>query len=187
MISPGFPVVLHVVVNFRHRHYDNSKCYGRAGKPSAQRIALALDLGDPYSRGGGSAMNTSQAEAVRVLDNLIAGRREKLDEAKKIADTIPALVADLAALERARALAAGNGHATEVPSAAETTEPSHKTGMVLEALRTAGRALTVDQIMTAVTAREPSAKRMTILGHLSRFAEKGRVRRTAPGIYEFVK
>ena len=136
------------------------------------------------------------ADVVKALDTLIRQVREDLETAKRAADSIPVLSSDLLALERARALALGNGHgvvhvAVEPGTAEVRFVPRpvtvYQTDMVLNILRTAGRPMTVKEIMAALKEQAPGAKEMTIVSHLVRFVQKGKVTRTAPSTYEIVK
>jgi hypothetical protein len=135
------------------------------------------------------------AETLRVLDKLIGDLRDELDRARAAADRIPQLSSDLAALERARAMVSGDAHESAVgpwPPAGTmpmSTIPSLQpvTEVTLNVLREAAKPVMLDDVMAAVWARVPNAKRTTVMSHLSRFVEAGRVRRVAPSTYEFVK
>jgi hypothetical protein len=140
------------------------------------------------------------AEMIPTLDKMIADTERRLGEAKRFADMIPALSSDLAALRRARDLAAHAHDSVTIgfsekasvklspPSTAEPTAPTPiLTELVLQTLVEAGRPMLVPQIVEAVRRKVPTAKEVTLVSHLVRFVQKGRVRRVAPSTYEFVK
>lgn len=133
---------------------------------------------------------------VGMLDRLIRETEQKLEEAKRAADSIPALSNDLLALQRSRALATGNANGNgqggsltrkiemESPFPVRAAGSIPQTEMVLDILWTAGRPMLVKDIMATIRERVPDAKEPTIVSHLSRFVERKKVRRTAPSTYE---
>ena len=141
-------------------------------------------------------MSPAREQAIREIRSMLDEAKGDLADAQKVVGRIPDLTADIEALERSlrRAQGVNGAAAPALPEQSLVRTPIFrksaaipKTEMVLGILREAGRPLTVSEVMDAVRAKAPDAKRMTIISHLSRFAERKLIRRIGTGTYEFVR
>jgi len=134
-------------------------------------------------------VSETQSDAIREIDRALERVGRELAKAQEAAQKIPGLTALLASLEQTRVYLTGSNGSESRPTPAIFRSPvaAPLTEITLGILRASTEPMTVDQIMDLVKQTAPDARRFTILGHLSRFVERGLARRTAPATYEAIR
>lgn len=140
----------------------------------------------------------SNDDVLRTLDAKITETQRELERLKRAAELLPIVSTNLQALQRSRAILAG-----ENPDVATHTEGLLDTGrgmdgtravvsgsvgvLAVEILKESGKAMHAKKLTERIRAKGKDVNLPTVVGTLVRYVKTGQLRRTAPNTFGLAK